>query len=268
MLNKALFNKKEYCQILGLTENELAFYLVLVKLGKCSVQKAAKEMGIFRSSAYVLVDSLAKKGIISQEFSGNKRSLVPEQPKVLLRLIKEKEAKVNRVKKEIEDKIVSLSDLYDKSKHDPKVRFYEGSEGLKAIHEDILETGETLYCYPRLDDAMKILPLKFQCDFVKERVARKIKAKGIVSMTPGTELVLEKSREVLGSKDDLREMRILPDHMKENLTAEKMFYGNKVAYMTYGKKVTGVVIENEEIAELEKKHFEILWNVSNKYDYK
>lgn len=267
MLNKDIKKKQEYCKVLGVTENELDFYLTLVKIGKSSVQSVAKEMGIFRSSAYVLVDSLAKKGLLSQEFKKNGRELVPEPPKALLRLIKEQEKKVEKVKTEVTDKIPHLLSLYEKAQTDPIIKVYEGAEGLKAIHEDILDTGQTLYCYPRLDTAMKVLPLDFQMDFIKRRVAKKIKAKGIVLKTAGAQQVLSESKKALNGKDDLREIRELPDPLQEMLTGEKMFYGNKVVYMTYDKKVVGVVIEHEEIAKLEKKHFNILWRISLPYKY-
>jgi len=265
MITKDKKKKKEYCQILGLTENELDFYLTLVKLGKCSVQKAAKEMGIFRSSAYVLVDSLAKKGLISQEFKKHGRDLIPEEPKILKRLIKEQESKVKKIKSEIEDKIPNLLGQFEKAQKDPVIKVYEGVEGLKAIHDDILETGQVLYCYPRLDSALNVLPLDFQLDFIKKRIKKGIKAKGIFLDTPAAKLVLKKSREMAGGKDELREMRILPDPLQDMITGEKMFYGNKVVYMTYDKKVIGVVIDHEEIAQVEKKHFNILWRVSLPY---
>lgn len=258
--------KKEYLDTLDLTENEFKFYLTLVKLGKCSVQKAAREMGIFRSSAYVLVESLIKKGLISQEFKARGRYLIPEPPKILTRLIEDKQRKVEKTKAEIEDKIPDLLGLYGKSLKDPVIKVYEGAEGLKAIHEDILETGKTLYCYPRLGIATEVLPMDFQLRFVKKRVEKGIKAKVIAPRSEGTDLIIKKSKEVLGGKNALREIRVLPDPLKESLTAEKMFYGDKVVYMTYGKKVTGILIEHEEIAKLEKKHFNIIWRSSLPYN--
>lgn len=267
MITKDKKKKKEFCQILGLTENELDFYLTLVKLGKCSVQKAAKEMGIFRSSAYVLVDSLAKKGLISQEFKKYGRDIIPEEPKILNRLVKEQESKVKKIKAEIEDKIPNLLGQFEKARKDPIIKVYEGVEGLKAIHDDIIETGKTMYCYPRLDTALKVLPLDFQLDWITKRINKGINAKGICLDTPGAQLVMKKSREMAKEKGkgDLRELRILPDPLREMITGEKILYGNKVAYMTYDKKIIGVVIEHEEIAQVEKKHFNILWRVSLPY---
>jgi len=267
MITKDKNKKKEYCRILGLTENELDFYLTLVKLGKCSVQKAAKEMEIFRSSAYILVDSLAKKGLISQEFKKYGRNLIPEEPKILKRLIKEQESKIKKIKSEIEDKIPDLLGQFEKARKDPIIKVYEGVEGLKAIHEDILETGKTMYCYPRLDTALKVLPLDFQLDWILKRINKGIMAKGICLDTPAAQLVLRKSKEKARGKGELREMRILPDPLREMISGEKILYGNKVAYMTYDKKIIGVVIEHEEIAQVEKKHFNILWRVSLPYKY-
>lgn len=264
MINKELI-KKEYLEVLDLTENELEFYLTLVKLGKCSVQKAAREMNIFRSSAYVLVESLAKKGLISQEFKKKGRDLVPEPPKVLSRLIREKQKKVEKIKVEVEEKIPELLSSYEKSLKDPVIKVYEGVEGLKAIHQDILDTGKTLYCYPRLDIATGVLSLDFQLKFVEERIKKGIHVKGILNDSQIVKDFLKQSRSNAKGKDELREARLLPDYLKEKITAEKMFYGGKMVYMTYDKKITGVLIEHDEIVELEKKHFDILWRVSTPF---
>ena len=255
--------KQKYCRILGLTENELDFYLTLVKIGKSSVQKAAREMGIFRSSAYLLTESLVEKGLISQEFKKRGRYLVPEQPKVLLRLVSEKQKETVKLKSDLEKQIPHLLNLYKSSTKDPIIKVYEGTEGLKAIHEDILETNKTLYCYPRLDVAVNVLPFDFQMTFVNERIKKRIKVKALLPKNSENNSILKKLNR--GAADSIREVRRLPDHLKDIITSEKMFYGDKVVYMTYGKKITGILIEHEEIAELEKKHFNIIWQISLPY---
>lgn len=258
--------KAEYAQALGLTENELDFYLTLLKLGSSPIQRVTKEMGIFRSSGYVLAEGLAKKGLISQQQKTWGRMLVPEPPKALKRLLEKKTSELEKNKKEIVEHIPKLDSIFSKNQTDPIVKYYEGVEGLKIVHEDILETGETMYCYPRLDTAVQVLPIDFQMDWIRKRMVKGIKAVGIALQTPFSKTFLEETRKIseelgIGPKA-LREMRVLPDHLQEPITGEKIIYGNKVAYLTYDQKILAIVIEHPEIAAVERKHFDILWRVS------
>jgi predicted DNA-binding transcriptional regulator len=266
MLSNSEKKKTEYARALGLTENELTFYLTLLKLGASAIQRVTKEMGIFRSSGYVLAEALIKKGLISQQQKKQGKILIPEPPKILSRLLEKKEREIEKVKKEMVDDLPALIATFEKSQKDPVIKVYEGIEGLKIVHEDILETRQTMYCYPRLDTAVQVLPVEFQLDFVHRRVQKGIKAVGITLKTPVSCLVMEKSdkmnKESGFDPNSLRELRVLPDYLQEQISGEKIIYGNKVAYLTYERKIMAVVIEHPEIVEVEKKHFDILWRVS------
>ncbi|MDD5252012.1 MAG: helix-turn-helix domain-containing protein [Patescibacteria group bacterium] len=258
--------KAAYAQALGLTENELSFYLTLVKLGASPIQRVTKELGIFRSSGYVLAEALVRKGLVSQQRKKRGQVLVPEPPKALRRLLEKRETELAKTKEDIIADLPKLTTLFGRSQADPIIKVYEGVEGLKIVHDDILETGETMYCYPRLDTAVQVLPVEFQMDFIQKRVERGIKAVGITLQTPVSKLIVEKSKAVgnsagVGPKA-LREMRVLPDHLQEAISGEKIIYGNKVAYLTYDRKIMAVVIEHPEIVAVERKHFDILWRVS------
>lgn len=271
MLSRDPKKKAEYARALGLTENELQFYLTLLKLGPSSIQRVTKEMNIFRSSGYVLSDSLIQKGLISKQQKSQGQLLIPEPPKALKDLLTTKEKEIGRVKKEITDDLPTLTSLFQANQSDPVIKVYEGVEGLKRVHEDILDTGETMYCYPRIDTAIQVLSDEFQLEFIRQRVKRGIKAIGITLQTPASKDILDRSKAIgeacgVGPKC-LREIRALPDHLQEMITGEKILYGNKVAYLTYDKKVLAVVLEHPEIVQVEKKHFDILWRVSLPWNF-
>lgn len=266
MLSNSEKKKAEYAKALGLTENELTFYLTLLKLGASPIQRVTKEMEVFRSSGYVLAEALIKKGLISQQQKKQGKVLIPEPPKILKRLLDKKENEIEKVKKEMEDDLPALISIFEKSQKDPVIKVYEGIEGLKIVHEDILETRQTMYCYPRLDTAVQVLPVEFQLDFIRRRIQLGIKAVGITLRTPVSKLIMDKSKKIgeecgVGPKA-LRELRVLPDYLQESISGEKIIYGNKVAFLTYERKIMAVVIEHPEIVEVEKKHFDILWRVS------
>lgn len=250
----------KYCTSLGLTPKESTFYLTALELGPCNVQQIAQKMKIFRSSAYHLLDSLSRKGLISQEIKSYGRTVIAEPPTRLVQMLKSHKRKIGRQAFELEDQLPELMGFFNMSKVRPTIKAYEGAEGLKAIHDDILTTGKTMYCYPRLDKAIQVLPIDFQLDFVEKRVKRGIKAIALTYRSPAIEEVLSKTPDAVGSKGSLRELRILPVDVP--LPAEKIIYGNKVALLAYDKKITGVVIEHPDVAEMERRFFKMLWKVS------
>jgi hypothetical protein len=223
-------------------------------------------MGIFRSSAYLLLDSLSKKGLISQELKHYGRTVIAEPPSRLLQMIQAHKRKIGRQALELEDILPQLMGLYDMSKVKPTIKVYEGAEGLKAIHEDILNTGKTMYCYPRLDKAIKVLPIDFQLEFIAKRIKKGIKAVALTYRSPELEQLLSETKKIAQGKNPLREFKILP--INNPPLAEKIIYGDKVALLAYDKKITGVVIDHPDTAEMEKEFFKILWKISEiPHDY-
>ena len=56
---------KEKLQELGLSEKEARVYLALFELGPSVVSGLAKKAGINRSTTYVILETLAKRGLVS-----------------------------------------------------------------------------------------------------------------------------------------------------------------------------------------------------------
>jgi sugar-specific transcriptional regulator TrmB len=58
---------KEKLEKLGFSSKEADVYISLLELGSAIVSDVAKKAGINRSTAYVLLESLAKKGFPGRE---------------------------------------------------------------------------------------------------------------------------------------------------------------------------------------------------------
>ena len=73
-----------------------------------------------------------------------------------------------------------------------------------------------------------------------------------------------KSEPVLETKKGLRERRFLPKE-KFPFAGSVTIYGNKVALINQKTTVSGVIIENKEIAETLRTMFNLAWEASEKY---
>ena len=69
----------------GLSEKEAKIYLALLELEAATVSEAAKNSGINRSSAYVVLEALRKKGIVGISDDKKVRRYLAASPETLLR---------------------------------------------------------------------------------------------------------------------------------------------------------------------------------------
>ncbi|MDP3769710.1 MAG: helix-turn-helix domain-containing protein [bacterium] len=124
----------------GLTEKEALVYMGLLELGKASMIEIAKKSGVNRATSYVAVESLIKKGLASSFEKGGKRYFAAENPERLRSLFAVQHKQLEEKEKYFDAFLPKLKELAAGDDERPRVRFYEGKEGLRAIQEDILKT--------------------------------------------------------------------------------------------------------------------------------
>ncbi len=135
----------------------------------------------------------------------------------------------------------------------PTTEVYEGKEGIKSIHDDIIRTKKETLVMGRADIIQEYLGPYFE-RYLKLRVKNKIKAKVVTEVSAFAKKIAKKD------KKELRQTRLNPILNKTNTTL--YIYGNKIAIMTYEKEVFGVIIKDKAIANSQKVMFEALWNIS------
>lgn len=74
---------EKYLQEIGLNEKESAIYLALLQVDSASVVSLADKTKIKRPTVYVVLEALAKKGLVSEVEIGNKTHFAAESPERL-----------------------------------------------------------------------------------------------------------------------------------------------------------------------------------------
>ena len=124
---------------LGLSEKEAKVYLAALDLGPETVQKIAQKAGVNRPTAYVQIESLKEKGLMSQFEKGKKTFYVAESPERLSSLLNAFEKELEFKRAETSRILPALLDVFAGAGERPKVRFLEGVEGLKTIKQEFLK---------------------------------------------------------------------------------------------------------------------------------
>lgn len=228
----------------GLENKEDEVYLALLELGTSGVNEIAIKAGIKRTSAYDVLASLKKKGLLGQTQKGKKRLFYAEEPEKLAKLLEEK-------KEKLEEIMPILKSLYNTAGGKPKIRFYEGKEGLKEVYKDTLKYKGKLFAFVT-ENIIRHLGADWADEYLNKRVAAGISVKVI---GPDTDEVKEYA--AADNKKLLREIRIVPKE-RFPFSIEMDVYGNKVAFLSF-KEEMGVIIESNEIANNLRLLFDLAW---------
>jgi len=240
----------------GFLDKEIAVFLALLELGRGVVSEISRKAGVNRTTGYVILDSLVKKGLASISGKEPKQEYMAEPPENLLKYFNEESKKQRFIVDEITRALPELASFYNAGDR-PRVRFYEGLDGLKQVYEDTLTAKNGIVAYATFDDMHKTLPGYFP-GYYKRRAAKGIHARGIAPATP-----LAKERLKMGN-EEARDLALVPVD-KYNFSPEIDIYDNKIMIASWKEKL-GIIIESNEIADAMRKIFELAWAKAKSLD--
>jgi sugar-specific transcriptional regulator TrmB len=231
---------------LGLNGKKADVYLAALELGKARVIEIAKKAGVKRTTCYDILMELEKQGLISETAKGKKRLFIGENPGKIKKDLAAKEKLFDEI-------LPELQAVYNIKGQKPKIRFYEGKEGLKEVYNDTLNyTGEILAFAS--EDVVKILGNEWTNDYIKKRKERGMHARAIM---PATEII-KKDYAAL-DREQLRISKLI-DPAKYPFSIEIDIYGHQKVALMSSKEETGVIIEGAEIYKTMKAIFELIWD--------
>ncbi len=234
---------------IGLSDKEVKVYLAVLELGQGTVQEISKKALIPRPTTHLVLEQLSKRGLISSHEYKNKRVLSAEFPERLLRLLDHNEQELKMQRTEIIKILPRLKSLYDQAREHPRVRFFEGKEGLKAMQEDFLRTKTTsiLEIFPR-DEYEELFTQEEREAYRRKFAKKKLRGKNLYTRKAGA----------LKNYTSGVESRILTDK-NGSVASDIIIYGNKVAFAVFRGKPIGIIIESKEIAETLRTLFALAW---------
>ncbi|MEI7511294.1 MAG: helix-turn-helix domain-containing protein [Candidatus Peregrinibacteria bacterium] len=245
---------QKFLRSLGLSEKETLVYLAGLELGTQPISIIAKKLGLQRTTLYNIVDSLAKKGLgYKAEKWGMTVFSIASPENLMAYLEREKKEYTKSIEKKQEDLQDFLPALLSLETHHcskPKIRFYEGEKGVREAYEGTLQSSEPIRAYANVETMHEGLP-NFFPEYYQRRRDSGVSIRAIL---PDNPTGLERAKE---DKNEARMTRLV-DHTKYSFSPEMNVYDNKVLFASWKEKMV-VVIESEEIADLQKKMFDLLW---------
>ena len=235
---------------LGLTEIEGRFYLAALELGQASVRDIASKAGITRTNAYDVYARLLDQKLVTGLANGNGRAiLVTAEPPEHLRSMFEQR------RQRLHDLLPDLESLHISSRSKPRVRFYQGVDGIKVVME------ETLGCRSKelrgilsMRDLYQVLGRAWMDEMVRRRIEAGVSLR--VIRLSGSDLHPFWHE----CQRDLRELRFAPADFKFSMTT--YIYDEKVAFISSQHENFAMTIESAEFVTMQTHLFEVLWQAS------
>ena len=236
----------------GLSDKEAKIYLALLELEIAPVQDVAKVAGINRSSAYVVLESLKKQGLVSVSDDKKIQQYIATPPEVLLQTAESRSKNQLVIKERIADILPDLKALYKGTKQKPKVRVFEGKQGLiTALAETLNSKDKITRIISSCEKILAVIP-EFLPEFGKVRLGYGIRHRAIYPECKAAEKILSMSPKLYDGV-------VIP---KEDypFSADIAIFDDKIGFVSFNNnEVTTIIIENKEIAEIMVGLFEFTW---------
>ncbi|MBU1151856.1 hypothetical protein KJ632_03470 [Patescibacteria group bacterium] len=248
------------CQI-GFTDGETKVYLELLKIGSQPCSVVAKRLKVNRSSVYSTLKSLMKKGVVSCVDKDGVKLFSSCDPNSLVGYVDRRCRAFNYYRERVLGFVSDMrkvSDL-DVDISNPKIRYYDGKEGVKTVMYDALLCSDIRYSFLPMHKWLKFGYESFLLDYRERRITKLgKKLKAITTDAPDVRAFFEVNYD---KNSDLTEILYLRDPIFKDMFENQInIYTGKVAilHLEPGEEY-GVIIEDETIFRMHKMIFDVCY---------
>ncbi len=232
----------------GLDNRKVRVYLATLELGEAKAFDISRKAKIERPTTYDLLGKLVEAGFVSYYEKRGVRYFVAEHPERIISRLDER-------RRSFQQLVPELLSIYNTHVAKPRIKFYDGIEGIKTVIGDTLTVrNKRLRSILSVVDLFTIPGKKFMDDYVARRVQMKVQLRVLRSRPK------EVSEYWPTDPSALRELRYTPAPMVFSMTM--YVYDSKVSLVSSKKENFGMIIESEEFAQNFGHLFEALWQLS------
>lgn len=235
---------QEILEDVGMNRREARVYLAVLQSPEASLATITRKTLIPRMSCYPILQELLQKGFIDPIILKNRRYFIAVPPERIL-------SRIERHASEFKESLSRFEKLRRGASLSPRVRFFEGVEGIRSVFRAILDEKRALLAITSLEDMGEVAEWYFD-EFVRRRIKQNLPVRLLTNHTPFSVMTKNKDGK------ELRQTRFVgAEHAFH--TAEYIF-GNKVAILSLKQKPpTALIIEDEDIAKTHSLYFELIW---------
>lgn len=235
-----MYNLIELLRNIGLSEKEAITYCTNLKIGTHPASTIARKAQLNRCTAYSVLESLIKKGLVCQFVQNKVRYYTAVEPQQLITYINEQKRNLAYHKEEILVSLPSFEALKHPHHVMPTVKSYSSKTGIASIFHEVIK-----------EEKLAIWAL---CSKIQHRFFQ--------SFAPA---FIENNKKIrlirLGDKKQERfEISCIEDLNALKACLPIQFIGENKAFICSSYQEYGIEIINKEIVQLLLKQFEAVWD--------
>lgn len=238
---------------LGLSPNEASLYELLLEKGPTKPSDLVEPSGLGRGNVYNVLQQLSEKSLVFLKERGKFQTYEAVDPTQLQALLDRKQQEALRLREAFQGTLPQLTSLFRLSTGKPAIQMFEGIEGASEALLDSLKAKTEILT---ISDPTAISgPLAaINQLYVKKRIAQGVTKR--ILIPSGDEM----NARALRSTNAVTRVRLLPA-LSSGFQVITELYDNKIAFYTLQPdKLVAFIIENEQVAQLQRLQFEALWN--------
>jgi hypothetical protein len=255
-------NLKTLLGSLGLENQEAEVYLAALRLGTAPASTIAKRVDIPRSTARYTCEQLVAKQLMAESQKGNTKLFTIESPEKLQKLLDLQQGKIKDRQLRLDMAIQDLKRIYNPYTVMPKIRFFEGVNGLIEMFEDVLSDALPMFgasCIIGQDTHPDLQRYKIE----RYHPMRKKIRHATWMIFNDNPLAIEYQK--VDSEFNRTSLLVPSDLFPFKVTFH--IYGNKVAfYSQHISDMTGVVIENTHIRDTQMSLYRLAWDEARRLE--
>ncbi|WP_459619038.1 TrmB family transcriptional regulator [Burkholderia sp. 3C] len=235
-------------QLAGIDGHKADFYLASLELGEATVAAIAQKAGIGRTNAYEVMDRLLATGLVATVQKGARSYVIPQDPIMLLR-------RVEAQRQAVQEMLPQLRAMHNSAGGKPKVRYFTGIEGIKAVLDEMLDCrSRELRAIMSNSELFRMPGYETIASVVAKRVKSGVSLR-VIRCGPADMRDLWRS-----SKRERRELRFAPAAFDAGVTT--YLYDDTVAFISSKAEHYALSIQSAEMTAFQTSLFEVLWEAS------
>jgi len=230
---------------LGLTDNEVRIYLLLLKQGMMNPSGISQKLGLHRGYIYDALERMQEKEVVNSVLKDNKKQFQATSPESLVELLRFKLENLQKI-------VPELMKIAELKKEETRVELHRGKRVYRILLKDVISTlkkNEEAYLIG-IDENLLITEVEpiYLKQYLNNIKLKNIKEKIIIK---------------IGGKQ-LRNPNLQYKELDEKYIGKtaQIIYNDKIAVFILGTPYYLIIIENKEVAETYKKQFNLLWSIA------
>ncbi|MEO5927652.1 MAG: helix-turn-helix domain-containing protein [Patescibacteria group bacterium] len=228
----------------GLSQDEARVYAALLEYGPQGAGELLSRLSpMKRGLLYKTLERLTERKLALQKEMRGKFQFFPESPDSLVAIAKAHAAQAGQVASDLEAALPELKTKYNLSTERPTVRFFEGKEGLRELYEDKISSGASKLTFIRTARARDYRDLfgTWFSNYLQRQTEAGMK---VTALTVDDEHANHDAR--IDKARGVNRVWVRPEDYSAPIEIDT--YGDKVQIVSFGKEVSGILIENASLA--------------------